>query len=379
VLTVSEGTDDGDVFIAGFVERQEIVFVAEEDGGALGGVKGFGAVSWVVEDFLRVGDVDVRALEEAELDLGFEDGFYGGVDLGEGDLALLKGLGKGGVVGLADGHLHVEAGVEGAECGVCGVFGEAVVLEALDGVGVGDGEALELPIFAEDIGEEPVVAGGGDVIEVHVGAHDGAGTGFDASVEGREVDVVELCVGDVGGVVVTPALRCSITRKVFEAGEHVVRGADSWTLEAADLGAGDGGAEVGIFSGAFHDAAPARIAGDVEHGGEGPVDADRTGFSSGDGLGALYCLRIPGRGHGERDRKDGAEAVDDVEPEDERNVQARVVDGEMLETIDLDGVGDEEEGADLALADLLIHLGGWSEAEELVELTELFFGSHLLE
>lgn len=45
------------------------------------------------------------------------------------------------------------------------------------------------------------------------------------------------------------------------------------TLKAAYPGRCDQAARIGIFPGALHDTAPARIARDVDHGSEGPVKA----------------------------------------------------------------------------------------------------------
>ena len=88
---------------------------------------------------------------------------------------------------------------------------------------------------------------------------------------------------------------------------------------------------------------------------------------------------IPGGGHSEGDGEDGAEAVDDVEAEDEWDMEAGVVDGEMLEAVDLCGVGDEEQRADLIFGDGRLEGAGGGEVEELVELGELLFRGHLLE
>ena len=54
--------------------------------------------------------------------------------------------------------------------------------------------------------------------------------------------------------------------------------------------------------------------------------------------------RIPRGGHGEGHGKDGAIAVDDVEPEEDGDVEARFVDGDVLEAVDLLGVGNPEDG-----------------------------------
>ena len=153
--------------------------------------------------------------------------------------------------------------------------------------------------------------------------------------------------------------------------------AEGCALESLDLGLGHAGAEEGIFAGAFHDAAPARVAGDVDHGSEGPLDAGGAGFASGHRLRLFGGGRIPTGGEGDRDGIDGAEAVDDVVAEEERNVEAALFDGYVLEAVDLGCVGDEEEGADGAGAgELFGGARGWAVEGDLGHLAELFGEGH---
>ena len=122
----------------------------------------------------------------------------------------------------------------------------------------------------------------------------------------------------------------------------------SLALEAADLGDGDRGAEERILAGALDDAAPPRIAGDVHHRGEGPVDAHGAGLARGDGLTALDRLGVPRRRHRDRYREDRAQPVDDVEAEQHRDAEPIAVEREPLEPVDLGRVGHEQQRSDLA-------------------------------
>ncbi len=106
-------------------------------------------------------------------------------------------------------------------------------------------------------------------------------------MEGREVDVPELLVGDVGLFVVAAAGGSAVAGEVLDAGHDVIGCAEVGALESFDLGFGHAGAEEGIFAGAFHDAAPAGITGDVDHGSEGPLDAGGAGFAGGHRLRAF--------------------------------------------------------------------------------------------
>lgn len=325
-------------------------------------------------------DIDVGVLKEAKAKLHLQNGADRSVDLGGSELACLEGGGKScGEGGVIDGHLHVDSGVESTVCGIVSVLGEAMGLQALDGVGVGDDKAFEAPLVSEDIGEEPVVASGGHIIEVHVGRHDGCCTGVDGGVEWFQIDVLELGIGDVGGVVIAASLGSTVSGEVLDGGEDMVGSADVVALKAANLSGGKGRAEVGVFACTFDDASPTGIAGDINHGTEGPVDANGAGFPGGDGLGTGGEGRIPGGGHGKGHGEDGAEAMNDVKSEEERDVKAGVLHGEMLEAVDLVGIGDEEERADVACLDACFDRLRGAKEEELIELSELLLHSHLME
>ena len=107
------------------------------------------------------------------------------------------------------------------------------------------------------------------------------------------------------------------------AGEERARRAEVVGLETAHAGAGDGGAKEGILPGALGNAAPARVARDVDHRREGPVDAGGGRLDGGDALAALDGGEIPGGRRPERDGEDGPVTVDDIEPEEQRDVQPR--------------------------------------------------------
>ncbi len=133
-------------------------------------------------------------------------------------------------------------------------------------------------------------------------------------------------------------------RRRGEAGE-------GGALEALDLGLGEAGADVRVLAGAFGDAAPARVAGDVEHRREGEVEAGGLGLVGGEAGGFLPEGGVEGAGLGERDREDGAEAVDDVEAEEERDAEAGFLDGDALGVADGVAAPEVEEAADAAGAD----------------------------
>src|SRR5262249_37598768 len=179
----------------------------------------------------------------------------------------------------AAGHVHGEARGKSFHGGVLAIAGVAVRDEAMDGVGVADNESVVLPGVAQNIVQKPTIAAGGNVVQVHVGAHEAADAGIGGGFEGEQVRISQLLFGGVGRVVVASAVGGTVSGEVLGAGQDFVWRAELGSLKSEDLSAGDGGSEVGIFPGAFDHASPASVADDVEHGCEGPRDASGAGFT----------------------------------------------------------------------------------------------------
>ena len=137
----------------------------------------------------------------------------------------------------------------------------------------------------------------------------------DRRLEWRQVDLAQRALRHLRAVVVAPRLRRAVRGVVFGAGEN------ARALESAHVRRGHGRAEHRIFAGAFGDASPARVARDVHHGREGPADPFRARFRRAGARGELGHLRVPRRGDGQRNGKDGAIAVDDVVAEQQRDLR----------------------------------------------------------
>ena len=153
--------------------------------------------------------------------LGFEDRHYRGIQLGFSDFSGADEFGEVLCVGLA-GHVHVEAGADGLVGRVCRVLGKAVCLQALDGKCVRDDEAFEAPFLAQDVSEQPVIAGGWDVIQIHVCAHEASCAGFFGRVEGDEIDIAHEHFRNIRRVVVTTAVGSAVAREMLHARQHAI-------------------------------------------------------------------------------------------------------------------------------------------------------------
>ena len=248
-----------------------------------------------------------------------------------------------------------------------------------------DHEAVEAPLALQDRALQ-IRAGGhrrtADLVEA---VHQRGDAGVDRGAEGRQHDVAQGLLREVGGVVVATTFGEAVACEVLGAGGDGVEGAQVGALEAAHPCFGDSGAEVRILAGPLHDPAPARVARDVDHRREGPVDAGGGGLGGGDPRRALDRLEIPAGGFTQRDREYGLVAVDHVVAEDQRDAETAALDRHRLRRSGRLGTGDVQHRADAAARDLLasvaVGIGGRAGDIEvgavLVELTDLLRQGHL--
>jgi len=132
-----------------------------------------------------------------------------------------------------------------------------------------------------------------DAADIMKGAHDGAAPGLYRGLERRQIDVMQCLRCDFGGVVITPAFRCTVTDKVFGAGDDTIdrellgNRVLLIALKTSDRRCGQFPCQKGVFAKALGNSPPARVAGDIEHGREPPMDTVGTRFSGGDRVGGL--------------------------------------------------------------------------------------------
>ncbi len=271
------GPDDGDAPQGGAVraaQRQRGAGVEQHDG-ALGQLTRQGPVAGGVEVPVRgVGDGALRCplrVEQAELDLLAQQPSGGPVDQRLGQVAPADPFHQAGAEADGVGQLHVHAGLESQRARLVGVGGDVVHRgEEGDGPVVGDHGALEAPLVAEQVGEQPAVGPGRHAVHVGVGVHHrpGAGQG-DRHLERREDHVHQLPPAHRRRAVVPRPPRGGVSGEVLEGGHQ------AGLLQPADVGRGQLRDQVGVLTEGLLDAAPAVVADDVEHGGEPLVHAER--------------------------------------------------------------------------------------------------------
>src|SRR5580658_178421 len=139
-------------------------------------------------------------------------------------------------------------------------------------------------------------------------------------MERDQIDILHQLFRHVDRIVVTASIRSTIAGKMLYA-DHDTVWAEPRALESANLSARHRGTEKGIFSSSLHDPAPASVACKIDHGRESPLNARRTRIFGSYLLRLLFNRGIPRGSHGERNWKDRAVSMNDIEPEDNRNVE----------------------------------------------------------
>jgi hypothetical protein len=202
-----------------------------------------------------------------------------------GNAAGLHQLGQQGV-GLAVRQFDVDAGVQRHHGRVGQVVGQLVAGDQLlDREIVALDRALVAPLLAQDLGQQPAVGVRGHPVDLVVRRHDRADRQLlHRPFERREEVLAQGALGDLGRADIGAVLGLAVAGHVLEGDEHLVLGQrQGLALEAADRRQADLGAQVRVLAVGLLDAAPARVAGHVDHGGQGQVRAPGAHLAGGDG------------------------------------------------------------------------------------------------
>ena len=130
------------------------------------------------------------------------------------------------------------------------------------GAPIAHDDAFIPPFVAQHVGEQPAVLCGMHAVDAVVGAHDGPWLGgFDDVFEGREVDLAQRPLGDVGADAQAVGL-------LIVGGKVLERGAHALGLHAGDDTYGLMAGQIWVFGPVFEAAAAERVALDVDAGAE---------------------------------------------------------------------------------------------------------------
>ena len=163
-------------------------------------------------------------------------------------------------------------------------------------VPVGHHEAVEAPLVAQDLGEEPPVVGGVLAGDLVVRAHDAPGAPvLDRSLERPEVQLAQRAFVDVD-VDGHPLDLGVVGDEVLDGHGHVV------CLDPAHPGGRERAGELGVFAVALERPAADRRAMEVDGGSEHDVSGLADGLGSHERTEFLGQVRIPGGARGDARR-----------------------------------------------------------------------------
>ncbi len=168
----------------------------------------------------------------------------------------------------------------------------------------------------------------------------------------RQVVVAELLLRHVDRVVLTAGHGSAVGGEMLHGRGHLVRRAEVAALVAVHLRRGYRRPEEGVLPRPLHHASPARVAADVHHRVEGPLDPVRRRLAGRDRRVVLHGGRVPAARLPDRHREDRLVPVDHVQAEDHRDVQPRLQRG-LLDLVDVTDAHQVQDRADLPAADLI--------------------------
>ena len=115
--------------------------------------------------------------------------------------------------------------------------------------------------------------------------------------------------------------------------------------------------EIWIFACAFRDTPPTRVARNVYHWRKRPADPGGRRFLRRNARRFLHKLWLPGGGKSKWNRECGAKAVNHVESKNQRYVQARILNRDILQRVGFARPRHIEQRAYLTLADHVFVVG----------------------
>ena len=191
---------------------------------------------------------------------------------------------------------------------------------------VGHDQAIEAPLVAQNVRQQPVIGGcrhAGQFVERR---HDRRRVRVERRLKGGEVDFAQRPFGHIHAVIVQAALGRAIGGEMLGAGRHGVgRAEPGATLEAAYARIRHDAAQQHILTRALDAAAPALVARHIDHRREIPVDPGRRRLHRRHARGPLGQFGVETARFGQGHRKDGAETMDHVGGEDQRNFEAALL------------------------------------------------------
>ena len=199
----------------------------------------------------------------------------------------------------------------------------------VDGTIVGDHKTIIIPFIAQQVGEQPLVASGGNAINDIERRHKRTGASLGSCLVRSEILVVHPHAAHVHRVVVATSFGSSIEGEMLHACHHVLLAVVA--LESPHHSLADATSKEGVFASSLRHTSPAGVDGDVNHRAIHPVDALCSGFLGGNARSVFYSLDVPRTSLCKRYRENRLIAMDNILPHEQWNTQAALLYGNSLQ------------------------------------------------
>ena len=165
--------------------------------------------------------------------------------------------------------------------------------------------------------------------ELIEGRHSRQSSCLDRSMIRPQILIEHLLTAHINGIVITSGLRSSVKCEMLYASRDVSR-LIQIALKTSHLGSCNFSSKIRVLTGSFRNSAPARVAGNVAHRGEGPGNTVPACFLTGNLTSLSDGLKVPGRSHCQRYREAGLISVNHIQSENKGNSESGLFDCNFL-------------------------------------------------
>ena len=220
---------------------------------------------WKEESLLGSRFGGIRVLEEAKAELHPQHAAYGLVHHTLGNLPLSYQFLQVSVVSVGH-HIDIHASGQGG-CGSLLQVGAISLIDKLfHRIPIGDNKPVEAPAVPQDPGHGIVICRAGHAAYVVERTHERHRSRIHTHFIRIKVHVPECGTRDFGIHIIAAGLRGAIADEMLEAGSYGILRCESGALVSTHGGGTEDSIHVGIFPVTLRHAAPAGIAGDINHG-----------------------------------------------------------------------------------------------------------------
>ena len=237
-------------------------------------------------------------------------------------------------------------------------------------------------MVTQQVGQEPLVSCGRYSVHDVERGHPTTRSLIEGCLVGRQIVVVHGYGIHAHGIIVASGFGCSVQGKVLYTCQEGIGFGEVVTLKSPDHCPAYAGAEAGVFSCTFGNTPPSRVAADVDHRRECPVDTECGCFVGCDPCALFQEGHVPaactGQGYGEN----RIISVNDIEPCNQRYLHARIFYGKFLGVFGCFGI-EPSDRTDKPFSYGFVesygtadHFGAADSSQ--IQLPDFFFQRHLL-